>query len=179
VHLFDAYTAGTLPRYGGYIISSTFDSSSSYTVFDLVGYDNVQDIFLQSDALVFKSAGCRLYALVEPAGYAYKNVEPNQREENRKIPYRFRELHSLKTKKLDTVYVGKQPFTSYSSFTVVKPSAGNFSILFYNVPTVFQNMQDFLIPVLNQRLGIPKADALRAAKLILDGVLTFRVWLDL
>jgi hypothetical protein len=179
VHLFDAYTAGTLPKYGGYIISSSFDAASSYAVFDLVGYDNVQEIFLQSDALIFKSAGCRLYALVEPAGYAYKNVEPNQREDSRKIPYRFKELESFKTKKLDTVYVGKKPFISYSTFTVVKPQAGNFSILFYNVPTVFQNIQDFLVPVLNQRLGIPKPDAQRATKKILDGILTFRIWLDL
>lgn len=179
VHLFEAFKEGKLPQYGGYIISAFFDNSSTYTIIEIVGYDNVREIRQENEDLIFKSAGCKLYALVEPAHFPLKNVEPCQRDKDRKIPYRFSELNVLKTKNTDIIYIGKKPIISYASFTILKPRKTDFSVLFYNVANVFQNMQDFILPVINKAAGIPKKDALRASKEIVKGVHNFHTWLDL
>ncbi len=179
VHLFDAYKQGKLPKYGGYIVSSNFQPDTNYSIFEIAGYDNVQEIRLEGDSLVFKSAGCKLYVLIEPANYPFKNVEPVQRESDKSIPYRFSELFILTTKKHDTIYIGKKPIISYSSFTIVKPRKNDFAILFYNVPDVFENIQEFLASVFNKGVGILKRDSQKAARITVQGIKNFNTWLDL
>jgi len=179
VHLFEAYRQGKLPKYGGYIVSSNFQPDTNYSIFEIAGYDNVQEIRLEGDTLVFKSAGCKLYVLIEPANYPFKNIEPVQRESGKSIPYRFSELFTLTTKKHDTVYIGKKPIISYSSFTIVKPRKNDFAILFYNVPDVFDNIYEFLTSIFNKGVGILKRDAQKAAKITVQGIKNFTTWLDL
>ncbi len=179
IQLFTAYERGRLPKYGGYIVSSNFQPESKYSIFEIAGYDNVQEIRLEGNTLVFKSAGCKLYTLIEPANYHLKNVEPVQRESGKSIPYRFSELFTLTTKKHETIYIGKKPIVTYSSFTIVKPEKNDFAILFYNVPDVFENIQDFLASVFYQGAGIPKRDASKAAKITVQGIKNFNTWLDL
>ncbi len=179
VHLFEAYRHGKLPKYGGYIVSSNFQPDTNYSIFEIAGYDNVQEIRLEGDALVFKSAGCKLYVLIEPANYPLKNIEPVQRESEKSIPYRFSELFVLTTKKHDTIYIGKKPIISYSSFTIVKPRKNDFAILFYNVPDVFDNIYEFLTSIFNKGVGILKRDAQKAARITVQGIKNFNTWLDL
>lgn len=179
IHLFDAYNNAKLPKYGGYIVSSNFQAESNYSIFEIVGYDNVQEIRLESDSLIFKSAGCKLYTLIEPANYPLKNVEPVQRQSGKSIPYRFSELYTLTTKKHETIYIGKKPIISYSSFTIVKPRENDFAILFYNVPEVFKNIEEFLTTIYHDGVGITKTDSLKAAKITVQGIKNFNTWLDL
>ncbi len=179
IHLFDAYSHGKLPKYGGYIVSSNFQPELAYSIFEIAGYDNVQEIRLETDSLIFKSAGCKLYTLIEPANYPLKNVEPVQRESGRSIPYRFSELHILTTKKHETVYIGKKPIISYSSFTIIKPKKNDFAILFYNVPEVFKNMEEFLTAIYHDGVGITRSDSAKAARITVQGIKNFNTWLDL
>ncbi len=179
IHLFDAYSHAKLPKYGGYIISSNFQPELAYSIFEIVGYDNVQEIRLETDSLIFKSAGCKLYTLIEPANYPLKNVEPVQRESGRSIPYRFSELYILTTKKHETVYIGKKPIISYSSFTIIKPKKNDFAILFYNVPEVFKNMEEFLNTIYHDSVGITRSDSAKAARITIQGIKNFNTWLDL
>ncbi|NOY08808.1 MAG: hypothetical protein GXP33_08190 [Spirochaetes bacterium] len=179
IHLFDAYSHAKLPKYGGYIVSSNFQPELAYSIFEIVGYDNVQEIRLETDSLIFKSAGCKLYTLIEPANYPLKNVEPVQRESGRSIPYRFSELYILTTKKHETVYIGKKPIISYSSFTIIKPKKNDFAILFYNVPEVFKNMEEFLTSIYHDGVGITRSDSAKAAKITVQGIKNFNTWLDL
>ncbi|RKX84243.1 MAG: hypothetical protein DRP57_06295 [Spirochaetes bacterium] len=179
IHLFDAYNNAKLPKYGGYIVSSNFQAESNYSIFEIVGYDNVQEIRLESDSLIFKSAGCKLYTLIEPPNYPLKNVEPVQRQSGKSIPYRFSELYILTTKKHETIYIGKKPIISYSSFTIVKPRKNDFAILFYNVPEVFKNIEEFLTTIYHDGVGISKTDSQKAAKITVQGIKNFNTWLDL
>ena len=179
IHLFDAYNHAKLPKYGGYIVSSNFQPELAYSIFEIVGYDNVQEIRLETDSLIFKSAGCKLYTLIEPANYPLKNVEPVQRESGRNIPYRFSELYILTTKKHETVYIGKKPIISYSSFTIIKPKKNDFAILFYNVPEVFKNIEDFLTTIYHDGVGITRSDSAKAARITVQGIKNFNTWLDL
>ncbi len=178
-HLFEAYQKNRLPEYGGYIVSSFFDIFPGYTKFEIVGFDNVQDIFIKGNSLVFKSSGCKLFCLIEPPNYSYQSIEPVLREPQISIPYRFEELFSIKTKRHQKIYIGKKPVISMSSFTIMKPKKDDFAILFYDVSSVFRNIQDFLYPILNDELRIPKREALKASSVIAEGIKGFQTWLDL
>jgi hypothetical protein len=178
MHLFDAYARNMLPKYGGYILNLNFRSDDMYTLLEIVGYENLQDIYSTGGSLIFKTAGCKLYGLVEQARFAFKNVEPVNRNKGYTIPYRFSELDKLVTKKFQTIYVGKKPLIQPTSFSVLKPTGEDLSVLFYDVARVFENIQDFLIAIFRERNAVPIIDARKATELIVRGLKGFSTWLD-
>jgi hypothetical protein len=178
LHLFDAFQQSRLPKYGGFIVCVRFSDETGYTVIEIIGYGNMQDLYPEGDTLVFKSVGCKLYAIVEPSGYLLKSVEPVNRPSEQAIPYRFSELLHITTKRFQGIFVGRKPVFMPTSFSVFKPSGEDLAVLFYDIADVYSNIQDFLIMILRDRLGVPVPDSRKAAEVIARGIREFRLWLD-
>jgi hypothetical protein len=178
LHLFDAFTQNRLPKYGGFIVSIRFDQESAYAVIEIIGYENLQDLYPDGDTLVFKSVGCKLYALVEPARYYLKSVEPVNRPSEQMVPYRFSELLRISTKRFQSIFIGRKPVFMPTSFSVFKPTGEDIAVLFYDIADVYANIQDFLIMVLRDRLNVPIPDSRKAAEIIVRGIHEFKLWLD-
>ena len=51
--LFSAYRDSELPMDGGYILSSFFDQNTSYTRYEVIAYNNVKDIYITDEGIVF------------------------------------------------------------------------------------------------------------------------------
>jgi hypothetical protein len=178
LHLFDAFQQNKLPKYGGYIVCVRFVDARGYAVIEIIGYENLQDIYPDGDTLIFKSVGCKLFAIAEPAGYLLKSVEPVNRPNDQMIPYRFSELARITTKRFQNVFVGRKPVFMPTSFSVFKPEGEDLVVLFYDQADVYANIQDFLIMIFRDRLQLPAADSRKAAEIIALGIREFRLWLD-
>ena len=153
-------------------------SEVGYTVIEIIGYGNMQDLYPDGDTIVFKSVGCKLYALVEPSGYLQKSVEPVNRPSGQMIPYRFAELLRITTKRFQGILVGRKPVFMPTSFAVIKPEGEDLAVLFYDIADVYSNIQDFLIMIFRDRLGVPVIDSRKAAEVIARGIREFRLWMD-
>ncbi len=174
--LFQAYSKGELNKEGGYIVSSFFDNNSAYSRYEVVAYAGVKNIMLTSEGLTFQTDGSKLHVLAEPANYPKKHLEPVSRDRYESIPHRFNELDVYTSKNQTKIMVSKIPVISYSSFTILKPTGMNFSIIFFNFPEVFDSLQFFFDQTLNREAGIPKSDSKKAASTIIEGIKKFGVW---
>jgi len=177
-HLFDAFKQNKLPKYGGFIVCVRFAGEIGYAVFEIIGYENLQDIYPEGDTLVFKTVGCKLYAFLEPPSFLLKSVEPVNRPSEQMVPYRFSELLHLSSKRLQNIYVGRKPVFMPTSFSVFRPEGDDLAVLFYDIADVYSNIQDFFIMILRDRLSVPAADARKAAEVVARGIREFRLWLD-
>ncbi|ADK81531.1 hypothetical protein [Sediminispirochaeta smaragdinae] len=174
--LFQAYSQDKLPREGGYIVSSFFEGRTAYSIYEVVAYSGVKSIYLTEEGLTFQTDGNKLFVLVEPATYPQKFVEPFRRDTKHQIPQRFNELEIYTAKNQTKVMVSKEPIISYGSFTIMKPSGINFSLLFYANDEVMDTLGYFFTETLNREAGIPKSDARQAHKSILEGIKKFGIW---
>ena len=167
--LFEAYMTEKLPLAQGYIVSSFFSDTSAYSIYEVVTYAGVKEIFLTDQGLQFITGGKKLYILVEPASYHNKPQEPVHRTQGESIPKRFSELDIMTAAANQTkIMIAKEPDEIYGSFTILKPSSINFSVVFYQLPDVYQSLEKFFLESLNRFRHVPQADAKKAAKLISD-----------
>jgi len=169
-NLFDAYAQNKLPFAHGYIVSSFFSQSSNYSIYEIVSYAGVKEIFPTADGLTFVTGGKKLYILVEPDTYQIKFQEPVSRAEGERIPKRFSELEIITARNQSKIMVAKEPNESYGSFTILKPMGVNFSIVFYDLPDVYETLSSFFVDSLNRFRKVPESDAKAAAKLIISSV---------
>ncbi|MDR1970522.1 MAG: hypothetical protein LBQ46_01240 [Treponema sp.] len=168
--LFEAYSQDKLPKDQGYIISSFFSDTSTYSVYEVVSYSGVKSIYLTETGLTFQTNGKKLHVLVEPASYPHKAMEPVSRSNTEQIPLRFSELDMLTTKNESRIYIAKKPIDSFSSFTILKPTGVNFALVFYKLPDLYTSLNTFFEKTLNKEAQIPQADARKAAKRIVENV---------
>jgi len=176
IDLFQAYSENRLPRDGGYIVSSFFSESSPYSKYEVVAYSGVKSIYLSSDGLTFQTDGNKLFVLVEPATYPKKHIEPYNRDSKEEIPHRFSELDIYTSKNQTKVMVSKEPIMSYGSFTILKPSGINFSLLFYNLEDTLDSIEYFFTQTLNKEAQVPRIDSKKAAKLVSNGIKKFTIF---
>ena len=174
--LFQAYSEGKLPMEGGYIVSSFFDTTSTYSRYEIVAFSSVKNIYLTEEGLTFQTDGNKLYILVEPANYARKYIEPFRRDTKHVVPQRFSEMDVIVTKNQSKVFISKKPLISYSSFTVLKPTGMNFALIFYNLPEIKETLSFFFTQTLNKEADVPTVDAKKASKKIIEGVESFSIW---
>ncbi len=175
LELFQAYAQDRLPKEGGYIISSFLNETSTYSIFEVVGYSGVKSLYLSSDGLTFQSDGNKVFVLVEPPTFPRKHVEPFRRDSVEKIPHRFSELEIVTAKDQSKIMISKEPVYTYGSFTVLKPAGINFALIFYNQPDVRDSIRLFFEQTLNQEAKIGKPDAKKAAKAIISGIESFTI----
>ena len=162
-NLFDAYTQGKLPFAQGYIVSSFFDEKSAYSIYEVVSYAGVKEIYATDTGLTFVTGGKKLYVLVEPDTYRLKHQDPVHRAEGERIPKRYNELDIIIAKNQTKIMNSKMPDETFGSFTILKPSGLNFSIVFYQLPDMYKTLTDFFINTLNRQRKVPEADAKKAA----------------
>ena len=162
--LFEAYTQNKLPMDEGYIVSSFFKQETSYSIYEVVSYSTIKDIYMSGNGLTFQTNGKKIFVLVEPSTYSHKAIEPYCRSQDYQVPLRFSEANVITTKNQSTVIYNKEPQDALSAFTVMKPEGINFSFLFYPLPDVFQSIEKFFSKTLNQEAGVPQADALKISK---------------
>ncbi len=162
--LFEAYAQSKLPMDEGYIVSSFFKEESSYSVYEVISYSTVKDIYMTGDGLTFQTNGKKLFLLVEPANFIHKATEPVFRDKNFQVPLRFKESNIVTAKNQSKIIYSKEPQDAMSAFTVVKPVGINFAFLFYKRPDTFKSIELFFEKTLNQEAVIPVADAKNVAK---------------
>lgn len=83
---------------------------------------------------------------------------------------RFSELDILTAKNQTRMMVAKQAVDSYSSFTILRPTGINFSLVFYRRPDLFETLGIFFEKTFNKEAAVPMADAKKAAKLLIQTV---------
>jgi hypothetical protein len=164
--LFDAYAQGKLPRDQGYIISSFFSDNSAYSIYEVVSYSGVKEINYTGTGLTFVTGGKKLFILVEPSSYPQKYMEPVSRKDGDRIPKRFSELETITAKNQTRIMVAKEPNESYGSFTVLKPTGDNFARVLYNLPDVYDTLEELFEKSFNKEAGIPLSDARAAGTLV-------------
>ena len=168
--LFQAYGQGKLPKDGGYIVSSFLSETSTYSIFEVVAYKTVKNLYLSNEGLTFQSDGNKLFVLVEPPTYPKKYIEPFRRDTTEKISHRFSELVIYTAKDQSKIMVSKEPIYTYGSFTILKPSGVNFSFIFYMRDDVMDSLKLFFERTLSEEAKIAKADARKATTSIIEGI---------
>ncbi|MCL2185617.1 MAG: hypothetical protein FWB86_07185 [Treponema sp.] len=169
-NLFDAYKLEKLPRDQGYIISSFFKENDAYSIYEVVSYAGVKEIYPTDTGLTFVSGSKKLYILVEPAIYHQKGQEPVSRKQGDSIPKRFNELEIIIAKNQTKIMVAKEPNEVYGSFTILKPASLNFSVVFYELPELYDTVAAFFTDSLNKQRKVPERDARTAANLIVETI---------
>lgn len=162
-NLFDAYAQNKLPFAHGYIVSSFLDEKSAYSIYEIVSYAGVKEIFLTGNGLTFVTGGKKLYVLVEPDTYNKKFLEPVSRAEGERIPKRTSELDIIIARNQSKIMIAKHPDESFGSFTILRPQGLNFSVIFYDLPDMYKTISDFFVNSLNRQRKIPETDAKKAA----------------
>lgn len=174
--LFQAFSQNKLPTEGGYIVSTFFSGSSSYAIYEVVGYNGVKSIYATSEGLTFQADGNKIFVMVEPASYPKKFIEPVSRASGESIPHRFNELDIFTCKNQTKVMVSKEPIVTYSAFTIVKPAGIDFSLVFYNLKDVLDTILFFFTQTLHKEAAVPTIDAKKAAQLVIEGIKKFGIW---
>jgi len=165
-NLFDAFSQGKLPFANGYIVSSFFSENTAYAVYEIVSYAGVKEIFLTETGLQFITGGKKLFVLVEHDTYEKKFQDPVSRIQGESIPKRFAELETIIAKNQTRIMIAKEPNEIFGSFTILKPSSINFSVIFYELPDVYASLANFFQESLNRHRKIPQPDAKKASQLI-------------
>jgi hypothetical protein len=168
--LFAAYSAGELPTEGGLIVTSYFDDETTYSKYEVTSYNNVKDIYVSDEGLVFQADGYKLFVLVEPASYPKKHIEPAYRDGSHKIPYRAKEVNIYTSKRQDKIMIGKEPVITYTSFTILKPTGVNFSYIVYKDEDLMETMERFFSKTIWEDARVPKRDAEEVSKLIVQSL---------
>ncbi|MCL2721827.1 MAG: hypothetical protein FWD47_10885 [Treponema sp.] len=175
--LFDAYMKEKLPREQGYIISSFFSPTSAYSIYEVISYAGVKEIFHTDSGLQFISGGKKLHVLVEPATYPKKHEEPVSRMQGESIPKRYNELEIFTAKNQSKIMVAKDPEEISGSFTILKPNQINFAVVFYELPDMYKTIGEFFEESLNRTRRIPQSDARKVSQFIantLEKKMTFK-----
>jgi RNA polymerase subunit RPABC4/transcription elongation factor Spt4 len=167
-NLFDAYRQKKLPFAQGYIVSSFFSETSFYSIYEIVSYAGIKEIFMTEEGLQFITGGKKLYVLIEPDSYQLKFQEPVSRTDGERIPKRFSELEEIITKNQFKIYIAKEPNESFGSFTILNPTGSNFAVVFYQSPDIYQSLAEFFVESLNRQRRVPEHDARLAAQKITD-----------
>jgi hypothetical protein len=164
--LFDAYARGQFPLESGCIVISRFSCASAYARYEIIAYSDVKSQSFVSDSLAIQARGKKFFLLAEPESYPLKSVDPDRRPAHERIPFPFGELDGFTAANRTRVYVSKKACDLGESFTVEKPVAMDFSILFFPVPDMLDTLQSFFEKSFVKEAGIPLPDAEKASNLI-------------
>ena len=161
--LFNAYFESDLPLEGGYIICSFFDPHSIYSRYETTSYSNAKDIYDNEEGLIFLADGWKIFMLVEPMNYPGRDVEPAERDDLHRIPYRFADVETFVSKRRDRVMVGKTPLVSRGSFAVTRPRWNDFAYILHETEDVRNAIREFIFRSLWQEANVPRNDAEKVA----------------
>ena len=159
MELYEAYEKNMLPKDEGYVISAFYLPDTPYSILEVISYSEVKNFFASNDSLTFQSNGKKIYILVEPSSYNHKSQEPYVRPSKYQIPLRFNDLNIYTCKNQYKVMYNKEPQMVMTSFTVLKPSGNNFSLIVFQQDDIQQTLSRLFQSALHNESNVPMNDS--------------------
>ena len=176
MELYEAYEKNMLPREEGYVVSAFYLPDSPYSILEVISYSEVKNFFASTDSLTFQSNGKKIYILVEPSSYNHKSQEPYVRPSKYQIPLRFNDLNIYTCKNQYKVMYNKEPQMMMTSFTVLKPTGHNFSLIVFQQDDIQQTLAKLFQSALHNESNVPMADSKKIGDDLAEMIVTKLCW---
>lgn len=162
---------------GGLVVSARFHNQSNYAIFETVAFDNIKNIaYGGGEAVTFQSDGYRVFMIYEPRSYPKSFQEPYLRDPDQAIPLRWNELDKVELPNRNQVFISKEPYISYGSFTVEAPAEGDFAFYIFDHggDSLERNTSEFLDRVLKEDFEVPTKSRAQIMELLAANLAIFR-----
>ena len=176
MELYEAYEKNMLPKDEGYVVSAFYLPDSPYSILEVISYSEVKNFFASNDSLTFQSNGKKIYILVEPSSYNHKSQEPYVRPSKYQIPLRFNDLNIYTCKNQYKVMYNKEPQMVMTSFTVLKPSGHNFSLVVFQQDDIKQTLAKLFQSALHNESNVPMLDSKKIGEDLAELIVTKLCW---
>ena len=176
MELYEAYEKNMLPKDEGYVVSAFYLPDSPYSILEVISYSEVKNFFASTDSLTFQSNGKKIYILVEPSSYNHKSQEPYVRPSKYQIPLRFNDLNIYTCKNQYKVMYNKEPQMMMTSFTVLKPTGHNFSLIVFQQDDVQQTLARLFQSALHNESNVPMNDSKVISEDLAQMIVTKLCW---
>lgn len=176
MELYEAYEKNMLPKEEGYVVSAFYLPDSPYSILEVISYSEVKNFFASNDSLTFQSNGKKIYILVEPSSYNHKSQEPYVRPSKYQIPLRFNDLNIYTCKNQYKVMYNKEPQMMMTSFTVLKPTGHNFSLIVFQQDDVQQTLARLFQSALHNESNVPMNDSKVISEDLAQMIVTKLCW---
>ena len=176
MELYEAYEKNMLPKDEGYVVSAFYLPDSPYSILEVISYSEVKNFFASNDSLTFQSNGKKIYILVEPSSYNHKSQEPYVRPSKYQIPLRFNDLNIYTCKNQYKVMYNKEPQMMMTSFTVLKPTGHNFSLIVFQQDDIQQTLARLFQSALHNESNVPMNDSKVISEDLAEMIVTKLCW---
>ena len=176
MELYEAYEKNMLPKDEGYVVSAFYLPDSPYSILEVISYSEVKNFFASNDSLTFQSNGKKIYILVEPSSYNHKSQEPYVRPSKYQIPLRFNDLNIYTCKNQYKVMYNKEPQMMMTSFTVLKPTGHNFSLIVFQQDDIQQTLARLFQSALHNESNVPMNDSKVISEDLAQMIVTKLCW---
>ena len=176
MELYEAYEKNMLPRDEGYVVSAFYLPDSPYSILEIISYSEVKNFFASTDSLTFQSNGKKIYILVEPSSYNHKSQEPYVRPSKYQIPLRFNDLNIYTCKNQYKVMYNKEPQMMMTSFTVLKPTGHNFSLIVFQQDDIQKTLAKLFQSALHNESNVPLNDSKVISEDLAEMIVTKLCW---
>ena len=176
MELYEAYEKNMLPKEEGYVVSAFYLPDSPYSILEVISYSEVKNFFASTDSLTFQSNGKKIYILVEPSSYNHKSQEPYVRPSKYQIPLRFNDLNIYTCKNQYKVMYNKEPQMMMTSFTVLKPTGHNFSLIVFQQDDIQQTLARLFQSALHNESNVPMNDSKVISEDLAQMIVTKLCW---
>ena len=176
MELYEAYEKNMLPKEEGYVVSAFYLPDSPYSILEVISYSEVKNFFASTDSLTFQSNGKKIYILVEPSSYNHKSQEPYVRPSKYQIPLRFNDLNIYTCKNQYKVMYNKEPQMMMTSFTVLKPTGHNFSLIVFQQDDIQKTLAKLFQSALHNESNVPLNDSKVISEDLAEMIVTKLCW---
>ena len=176
MELYEAYEKNMLPKDEGYVVSAFYLPDSPYSILEIISYSEVKNFFASTDSLTFQSNGKKIYILVEPSSYNHKSQEPYVRPSKYQIPLRFNDLNIYTCKNQYKVMYNKEPQMMMTSFTVLKPTGHNFSLIVFQQDDIQKTLAKLFQSALHNESNVPMNDSKVISEDLAQMIVTKLCW---
>ena len=176
MELYEAYEKNMLPKDEGYVVSAFYLPDSPYSILEIISYSEVKNFFASNDSLTFQSNGKKIYILVEPSSYNHKSQEPYVRPSKYQIPLRFNDLNIYTCKNQYKVMYNKEPQMMMTSFTVLKPTGHNFSLIVFQQDDIQKTLAKLFQSALHNESNVPLNDSKVISEDLAEMIVTKLCW---
>jgi hypothetical protein len=143
---------------------------------EIISYSEVKNFFASTDSLTFQSNGKKIYILVEPSSYNHKSQEPYVRPSKYQIPLRFNDLNIYTCKNQYKVMYNKEPQMMMTSFTVLKPTGHNFSLIVFQQDDIQKTLAKLFQSALYNESNVPLNDSKVISEDLAEMIVTKLCW---
>jgi hypothetical protein len=167
-NLFEVYRDGNFSFAPGYIVSSFFSKTTSYSIYEVVSYKSLNGIYLTTEGFQLAVGGKRLHIIVEPQNYYYSYQDPFNRSKinGEYAPLHLNELEIIISNNQTKIMMAKKPIEYNIPYTVLEPKGSNFVVVFYQLADMFASIANFFMKSLKEQGKVVENDAREASQRI-------------